>query len=134
MIAYLAIQMHITIAFAVLLNPAFYIAERLVLGMHQQAPEDVENGLQYQEAGTPVARASITSERRSKTSFVPVAAGHQPTNSHEAEVAEYRGANAIKYVVLRVTIVVILVVLSIIFRDHFSDFADFVGASAITAN
>lgn len=35
---------------------------------------------------------------------------------------------------LRVSIVLILVVLSIIFQDHFSDFADFVGVSAITAN
>ncbi|KAG6615524.1 Amino Acid/Auxin Permease (AAAP) Family [Phytophthora cinnamomi] len=144
-IAYLAMQMHITIAFAVLLNPAFYIAERLVLGMHQQTPEDVENGLLYQAAGTPVedlakqsdvARISISSDRRSKTSLVPplVAAERQPIHAHEAEVAEYRGANTIKYIVLRVTIVIVLVVLSIIFQDHFSDFADFVGASAITAN
>lgn len=81
-IAYLAMQMHITIAFAVLLNPAFYIAERLVLGMHQKIPEDIENGLIYQEAGTPVedlakqgdtARTSILSDHRPKTSFVPTA-------------------------------------------------------------
>ncbi|GMF47005.1 unnamed protein product [Phytophthora fragariaefolia] len=143
-IAYLAMQMHITIAFAVLLNPAFYIAERLVLGMHQKPREDIEYGLLYHEAGTPVenpakqddtARSSISSDRRSKASLVPtVAADHQLNHGHEAEVAEYRGANAIKYAVLRITIVIILVVLSVIFQDHFSDFADFVGASAITAN
>ncbi|KAE9011513.1 hypothetical protein PR001_g15891 [Phytophthora rubi] len=142
-IAYLAMQMHITIAFAVLLNPAFYIAERLVLGMHQQTPGNIESSVFYEEAGTPiegltkqsdVVRISITSDRRSKTYFVPAAADHQPNHTHEAEVAEYGGANAIKYIVLRVTIVVVLVVLSIIFQDHFSDFADFVGASAITAN
>jgi vesicular inhibitory amino acid transporter len=139
-IAYLAMQTHITIAFAVLLNPAFYIAERLVLGMHRQTPEDIEDGLLFQEAATPVdelskpsdaARVSISSDRRSKTSLVPTT---QPNNAHEAEVAEYRGANAVKYVVLRVAIVIVLVVVSIIFQDHFSDFVDFVGASAITAN
>ncbi|KAF4324129.1 hypothetical protein JM18_001452 [Phytophthora kernoviae] len=136
-LAYLAMQMHISIVFAVLLNPAFYIAERLVLGMHKENLDDIENGLIYQEAGTPVneiekqseiPHASISSVRRSK---------NQPNDSHEAEVAEateYRGANAIKYIVLRITIVVVLVILSIIFQDHFSDFADFVGASAITAN
>ncbi|KAE9204876.1 hypothetical protein PF002_g20135 [Phytophthora fragariae] len=110
-IAYLAMQMHITIAFAVLLNPAFYIAERLVLGMHQQTSGDIESSVFYEEAGTPVegltkqsdiVRISITSDRRSKTSFVPAAADHQPTgnHTHEAEVAEYRGANVIKYIVL----------------------------------
>ncbi|KAG7390399.1 hypothetical protein PHYPSEUDO_007922 [Phytophthora pseudosyringae] len=143
-LAYLAMQMHITIAFAVMLNPAFFIAERLVLGMHQKTPEDIENGGLYQEAGTPVedlakqsdaARISISPDRRSKTSLVPATpTDGQANHAYEAEAAEYRGANTVKYIVLRVIIVVILVVISIIFQDHFSDFADFVGASAITTN
>ncbi|KAL3659673.1 hypothetical protein V7S43_015348 [Phytophthora oleae] len=143
-LAYIAMQMHITIAFAVMLNPAFFIAERLVLGMHKKAQEDIENGA-YQEAGTPVedvakqndvARISISSDRRSKTSLVPVTpTEHQPNDdAYAAEAAEYHGANRVKYVVLRVIIVVVLVVISIIFQDQFSDFADFVGASAITTN
>ncbi|KAG7400448.1 hypothetical protein PHYBOEH_005823 [Phytophthora boehmeriae] len=144
-LAYLAMQMHITIAFSVLINPAFFIAERLVLGMHAKKSDDIENGTGYQEAGTPaapadndkhdIARLSIMSDRISKASSVPDVLNENHTNhNHEAEVAEYQGANAIKYVVLRMTIIVILVVLSIIFKDHFSDFVDFVGASAITAN
>eukprot|EP00644_Phytophthora_capsici_P017567 jgi/Phyca11/120662/e_gw1.42.137.1 len=84
-LAYLAMQLHITTAFSVLLNPAFYMAEFVVLGMHRQN-----------------------------------------------KATDYRGANAIKYVVLRVCITVILVVLSILFKDHFSDFADFVGSSSLT--
>ncbi|GMF09534.1 unnamed protein product [Phytophthora lilii] len=143
-LAYLFMQMHITIAFSVLLNPAFYIAERLVLGMHKKKPEDLENGLTYREAGTPdeivkhsdAALANTNSVRRSsRMSYVSVAeAENQHKGDAEAEAAEYRGTNGIKYIVLRLVIIVILVILSIIFKDHFSDFADFVGASAITAN
>ncbi|EEY70283.1 Amino Acid/Auxin Permease (AAAP) Family [Phytophthora infestans T30-4] len=84
-LAYMAMQLHITTAFSVLINPAFYMAEFVILGMHRQ--------------------------RKS---------------------TDYRGANAIKYIVLRTCITVILVVLSILFKDHFSDFADFVGSSSLT--
>ncbi|KAE9267675.1 hypothetical protein PR003_g31700, partial [Phytophthora rubi] len=52
----------------------------------------------------------------------------------EAEASEYRGANAIKYVILRVVIIVILVIASVLLKDHFSDLSDFVGASGITVN
>ncbi|GMF09546.1 unnamed protein product [Phytophthora lilii] len=139
-LAYLAMQMHVTIAFSVLINPAFYIAERLVLGMHKKQSEEIENGLGYRESGTPgtdlqkgdVSRASMTSSRRSRTSVFPLTG--EINNNHELEAAEYRGANAIKYIVLRLAIIVVLVILSIVFKDHFSDFVDFVGASAITAN
>ncbi|GMF30165.1 unnamed protein product [Phytophthora fragariaefolia] len=138
-LAYLAMQMHVTIAFSVLINPAFYIAERLVLGMHKKTSEDVENGVAYIESGTPttdakgdISRVSMTSSRRSRTSVFPLTG--ELNNNHELEAAEYRGVNAIKYIVLRLAIIVVLVILSIVFKDHFSDFVDFVGASAITAN
>eukprot|EP00644_Phytophthora_capsici_P017562 jgi/Phyca11/120729/e_gw1.42.132.1 len=110
-LAYLAMQLHVTIAFSVLINPAFYIAERLT---------------------SEVSRVSVTSSRRSRTSIFPLTG--ELNNNHELEAAEYRGANAIKYIVLRLAIIVVLVILSIVFKDHFSDFVDFVGASAITAN
>ncbi|KAF4141747.1 Transmembrane amino acid transporter protein [Phytophthora infestans] len=134
-LAYLAMQMHVTIAFSVLINPAFYIAERLVLGMHKKVAEDIENCAGYQESATPMdllKDVSATSSRRSRTSVFPLTG--EVNNNHELEAAEYRGANAIKYIVLRLCIIVVLVILSIIFKDHFSDFVDFVGASAITAN
>jgi vesicular inhibitory amino acid transporter len=140
-LAYLAMQMHVTIAFSVLINPAFYIAERLVLGMHKKTSEDIENGLAYCESGTPMAdlqkasevsRASMTSSRRSRTSVFPLTG--EINNNHELEAAEYRGANAFKYIALRLAMIVVLVVMSIVFKDHISDLVDFVGASAITAN
>jgi vesicular inhibitory amino acid transporter len=50
----------------------------------------------------------------------------------EAEAAEYRGVNAVKYVILRIAIIVLLVIASVILKDHFADLSDFVGASCIT--
>ncbi|KAG2519495.1 hypothetical protein JM16_007123 [Phytophthora kernoviae] len=134
-LAYLFMQLHITIAFSVIINPAFFIAERLALGMHQKRPVDLENPVSYVEAATPDIIQG-EARRSSKVSYVSVV---ETTTDHkeniEAELAEYHGgANTIKYVVLRIVIIVILVVLSIVFQDHFSDFADFVGASCITMN
>ncbi|KAG7387967.1 hypothetical protein PHYPSEUDO_013365 [Phytophthora pseudosyringae] len=135
-LAYIFMQLHITIAFSVILNPAFYISERLLLGMHKKRPHDLENPASYMEAATPNATQEEP-PRSSKMSYVSVA---DAENEHkgdtiEEEMAEYRGGmNTIKYVALRVVIIVILVVLSIIFKDHFSDFADFIGASCITVN
>ncbi|KAE8877239.1 hypothetical protein PF003_g38646 [Phytophthora fragariae] len=136
--AYFFMQLHITIAFSVILNPAFYLAERLVLKMHQKKEDDVENALtyaaaSYEAANTP-SKDVINDERRSsKVSYISNADAENPYYGDiEAEVAEYRGSNAIKYVILRVVIMVILVVVSVIFRNHFSDFLDFVGASCIT--
>ncbi|KUF93742.1 Sulfate Permease (SulP) Family [Phytophthora nicotianae] len=55
-------------------------------------------------------------------------------DNEEEEAAEYTGANVIKYIILRCIIVVILVAMAIAFKDHFTEFADFVGASCITTN
>jgi vesicular inhibitory amino acid transporter len=134
-LAYLFMQLHITVAFSVLINPAFYIAERLALGMHKKVTPDMEAGLSYAESATP-GIVQTESRRSSKMSYVSAVDNEgEFKDDIEAEAAEYRGGmNTIKYVVLRVVIVVILVVLSIIFQDHFSDFSDFIGASCITTN
>ncbi|KAG7400348.1 hypothetical protein PHYBOEH_006105 [Phytophthora boehmeriae] len=133
-LAYLFMQLHITIAFSVILNPAFFIAERLFLGMHKKQMTDIEASRNYEESATP---SVIQSEpRRSKISYVSVADSERVLKDDpEAEAAEYRGgSNTIKYISLRIVIIVILVVVAVIFQDHFSDFADFVAASCITLN
>ncbi|KAG6608921.1 Amino Acid/Auxin Permease (AAAP) Family [Phytophthora cinnamomi] len=134
-LAYIFMQLHITIAFSVILNPAFYIAERLALGMHKKKPRDLENPVSYVEAATPDVTQGEP-RRSSKMSYVSVAdAENEHKGDVEEEMAEYRGGlNTIKYIVLRVVIIVVLVVLAIVFKDHFSDFADFIGASCITVN
>ncbi|KAE9056822.1 hypothetical protein PF006_g32583, partial [Phytophthora fragariae] len=42
------------------------------------------------------------------------------------------GANVLRYIGLRICMIVVLVVLSILLRDHFLDLVDFTGATAIT--
>ncbi|TDH71038.1 hypothetical protein CCR75_002791 [Bremia lactucae] len=129
-LAYLAMQLHITSAFSVILNPAFYMAEFVFLGMHKQdKSSDVENGLQYVISTNPndeLAKQTNDSTHRKCE-----------CNCHDRideEAAEYRGANAIRYVILRICITGVLIVLSILFKDHFSDFANFVGSSSLTMN
>ncbi|KAE8875964.1 hypothetical protein PF005_g19248 [Phytophthora fragariae] len=129
-LTYLLMQLHITVAFAVILNPAFYVAERLALGMHKTKQLDLENPVSYIEAATP----DVTQGRNSKLTYVSVAGADHKEDVDE-EMAEYRGGvNTIKYIVLRVVMIVILEVLAIVFRDHFSDFVDFIGASCMTLN
>ncbi|KAE9161489.1 hypothetical protein PF004_g30805 [Phytophthora fragariae] len=130
MLTYLLTQLHITAAFAVILNPVFYIAERLALGMHKAKQLDLENPVSYIEAVTP----NVTHGRSSKLSYVSVAEANHKEDVDE-EMAEYRGGvDTTKYIVPRVVMIVILEVLAIVFRDHFSDFVDFIAASCMTLN
>ncbi|CAH0479808.1 unnamed protein product [Peronospora belbahrii] len=137
-LAYLFMQLHITIAFSVILNPAFYIAERIVLGMHKPAVFDIENNLMgYATATTPadVVEHSEKESRVSKRSFLSVA-DHENTYfaDLEVEVAEYRSTNTIKYTILRLVIITGLVIASVLLKDRFHDLVDFTGASCITVN
>ncbi|ETK70789.1 hypothetical protein L915_21885, partial [Phytophthora nicotianae] len=138
-LAYLFMQLHITIAFSVVLNPAFYLAEFVVLGMHKKPTQDTESGFAFEENATPAVDTKSADNagqpnRRSKMSFVSVANSERVHDNEEDEAAEYTGSNVIKYVILRIVIIVVLVILAIVFKDHFTEFADFVGASCITMN
>jgi vesicular inhibitory amino acid transporter len=88
--------------------------------------------LSYAEAATP-NDDHLDKSRVSKRSFISVADNE---NVHlgepEEEAAECRGANPFKYVILRIAIVAILVVASVVLKDHFADLSDFVGASQCT--
>ncbi|KAE9323911.1 hypothetical protein PF008_g17241 [Phytophthora fragariae] len=98
--------------------------------MHKTKQLDLENPVSYIEAATP----DVTQGRNSKLTYVSVAGADHKEDVDE-EMAEYRGGvNTIKYIVLRVVMIVILEVLAIVFRDHFSDFVDFIGASCMTLN
>ncbi|GAB9476175.1 Amino acid/auxin permease [Globisporangium polare] len=135
-IAYLFMQLHITIAFAVLISPAFYIAERLVLGMHQRKPDDIESNLNNASnydmvLDTPAMLKSVAS-KSSVISMADLEREHLDEADNESEAAEYKGANALKYALLRLAIIACLVVLSVVLKDHFLDLSDFIGASCIT--
>nr|CCA21212.1 Amino Acid/Auxin Permease (AAAP) Family putative [Albugo laibachii Nc14] len=140
-VAFLFMQLHITIAFGVLVYPAFYILERLLLGMHKKKKSIAEGGHpDYPEHSTPSA-AIITLEqplerrlsKASVTSFADLEQTCDDEDSYDAELAEYsKPGNAIKYVLLRVSVVAVLVALAIAFKDHFREFTDVIGASSVT--
>ncbi|KAF1318420.1 Amino acid/auxin permease, partial [Globisporangium splendens] len=127
-LSYLGMQLHITIAFAVFMSPAFYLFERMLLGMHQLKPTDLE-AVNYEAAETP----NEIKSRVSKGSVVSMADIEKVSLDEEEESLEYRGANVIKYIMLRLCLIVILVIIAIVLRNDFADLQDFIGASAVTA-
>ncbi|RLN57878.1 hypothetical protein BBP00_00007297 [Phytophthora kernoviae] len=138
--SYLFMQMHLSIAFSTFLHPAFYMFERLVLGMHKVGPistdsvkrvMEIEEKMSYIPAATPSTPGVFDLESNSNTAqdrSSTVAAAKE-----EEDLSEYKGgANVIRYVLLRIALIAFLVVASILLRDHFLELVDFTGASAIT--
>jgi vesicular inhibitory amino acid transporter len=137
--AFLFMQLHITIAFAVIVSPAFYILERLVLGMHKKMDLDVADveALKYESVETPGDAAGAEVEQKipfPRNSVVSVADIEKASLEYDEELKEYKGSNALKYVILRLVVLVLLVLLSIALKNHFGDLTDFTGASCITVN
>jgi solute carrier family 32 (vesicular inhibitory amino acid transporter) len=118
-------QLHITIAFSVILHPAFYISERLILGMHHHKETDLE-AVNYTDVNTP----KETKSHVSKNSVISVADIERESLNGD-EVSDYKG-HALKYIPLRIAIVALLALVSVLLKDHFIDLQDFVGASAIS--
>ncbi|OWZ10325.1 Amino Acid/Auxin Permease [Phytophthora megakarya] len=130
--AYLFMHMHIVIAFSTITMPAFFMAERFLLGMHKDQPViDPEQGIEMHEKMSSIADASPMSQRiECNYTSAPKAA-----LNYEDEMSEYRGKlNMLRYIFLRLCILALLVVMSVFLRDHFLDLVDFTGASAVTAS
>jgi vesicular inhibitory amino acid transporter len=145
--AYLFMQVHITMAFATLLQPPFYMAERMILGMHK-APtetfavddqtEELQEKRSYVLSSTPqrISRGgSVTS-----TSHGALESGFDTTENGDEEeteysLSEYQGSrNVMRYIGLRIVIILILVAIAIAARSKFLDLEDFTGASAHTTS
>ncbi|CEG40056.1 amino acid auxin permease family [Plasmopara halstedii] len=126
--AYMFMHIHIVIAFSTIIMPAFYMAERFILGMHKdQSVLDEEQGIDMREKPSSLANAS-NSDSNFAASISP-----QVAIKYEDESAEYRGKiNTIRYILLRLIILTLLVVASIFLRGKFLDLVDFTGASAVT--
>ncbi|RLN94680.1 hypothetical protein BBJ28_00007693 [Nothophytophthora sp. Chile5] len=143
--AYMFMQLHIAIAFSMLLHPPFYVAERLILGMHKVDSlatdnEDrlLEEKLSYRVSASPIVESeSAATDVKINCNAVEEMDGTRLSQSseaaEEAERAEYRGGrNFIRYALVRIALIVVLVVVSILLRDHFLDLVDFTGATAIS--
>ncbi|RLN26804.1 hypothetical protein BBO99_00009550, partial [Phytophthora kernoviae] len=118
--SYLFMQLHLSIAFSTILHPAFYMAERLVLGMHKVGPistdteervMDIEEKMPYIPAATPSTPGVFDLESNSNTAqdrSSTVAAVKE-----EEDLSEYKGGvNVIRYVLLRIALIAFLVVAS----------------------
>uniref|UniRef100_H3H5S8 Amino acid transporter transmembrane domain-containing protein n=1 Tax=Phytophthora ramorum TaxID=164328 RepID=H3H5S8_PHYRM len=133
--SYLFMQLHLSIAFSTILHPAFYMAERLVLGMHKVDPLptdseereiELEDKLSYLAASSPAVPDLESNDKAAQEQ-------RQSVTKSEGDLSEYKGgANVIRYVLVRIALIAILAVASILLRDHFLDLVDFTGATAIT--
>jgi len=114
-LSFLFMQMHITIAFAIILFPAFFIFERLILGLHKDTVESKP----YDDLQTPENPSGVRKNEESQLD----------ADMHAIE-AEYNDSGYWKVAILRTIIVTLCVVVSIILQDDFIDLQDFVGASS----
>ncbi|KAG7382909.1 hypothetical protein PHYPSEUDO_004254 [Phytophthora pseudosyringae] len=153
--AYLFMHLHVVIVLSTVLQPPFYMAERLILGMHQDPVEAVsaqqdkpEENDGWEELrdklstnGHPVtsvhgrAARDLESNAGSDTETLSNSAKRELEEKEhdETQLSDYSGsANVCRYVTLRLVIMAILVAAAIGFRSHFLDLVDFTGASAIT--
>ncbi|GMF13338.1 unnamed protein product [Phytophthora lilii] len=154
--AYLFMQVHITIAFSTLMMPPFYVAERLILGMHKSpkvvrfngeedranAEQDLELQGSYVRSSTPnemsgrqVSISSMIEKSEGRMSQLRMALEFGEEITEEQLHEPYRGArNAMRYIALRICIIVILVVCAVLARKRFLDLVDFTGATAHTTS
>uniref|UniRef100_H3H5S7 Amino acid transporter transmembrane domain-containing protein n=1 Tax=Phytophthora ramorum TaxID=164328 RepID=H3H5S7_PHYRM len=154
--AYLFMQMHISIAFSTLMMPPFYMAERLVLGMHKgpeivrfngeadQANVDLDLEIQdkrsYIQSSTPVDTAnrqvsasSMVEKSEGRMSHLRVALEFGEEITEQQLHEPYRN-NPLRYIALRICIIAILVVIAVLARKRFIDLQDFTGATAHTTS
>ncbi|KUF93662.1 hypothetical protein AM588_10007296 [Phytophthora nicotianae] len=154
--AYLFMQMHISIAFSTLMMPPFFMAERLVLGMHQspeivrfngehdQANVDLDMEIQekrsYMQSSTPmdpanrqVSASSLVEKAEGRMSHLRVALEFGEEITEEQLNEPYR-KNPLRYMALRICIIAILVVIAVLARKRFLDLQDFTGATAHTTS
>ncbi|OQR98909.1 Amino Acid/Auxin Permease (AAAP) Family [Thraustotheca clavata] len=115
-LAFLFMQLHVTIAFAVVIFPVFQIMERLVLRMHIY--DNIEPSADIE---TPALDHATTSFQEDKDNSI-----HQ---IDPADAYKVPGAYA-KAATLRTVMVIICVVIAVIWKDHLSALMDFVGASS----
>ncbi|KAI9990049.1 hypothetical protein PInf_020355 [Phytophthora infestans] len=122
--AYMFMHLHVVIVLSTVLQPPFYMAERLILGMHKDPVDAVSIHQERKEENDG------WEELREKMSTNgPVLSGEKEHD--EAQLSNY-SVNVFRYVTLRLVIMAILVGAAIGFRSHFLDLVDFTGASAIT--
>jgi vesicular inhibitory amino acid transporter len=120
----LFMQLHVTIAFAVIMMPGFYIFERVLLGLHKHnfdAVIEVESG--FDKVETP---AEIVGEKAAD------ALSKELVESHELDAATYRQPGVYpKVAAMRIIIIAAAVAIACAWEDKLLHLLDFTGASCI---
>ncbi|KAJ8537498.1 hypothetical protein ON010_g13100 [Phytophthora cinnamomi] len=156
--AYLSMQVHVSIAFSTFMMPPFYMAERLILGMHETTPivrfnpdedqEIIEQDLELQEkysyvqsstpvetSGRRVSASSLVEKPEGRMSHLRVSLELDEEITEEQLREPYKGTkNKLRYITLRITIIIIMVIVAVAVQDKFLDLEDFTGATAHTVN
>ncbi|KAF0699252.1 hypothetical protein As57867_009369, partial [Aphanomyces stellatus] len=121
--AFLFMQMHVTIAFSVIIFPAFYTLERLVLGIHKTAPL---------VAGTsvPELEAPVFGDMDTPMMMKDVTKGNG--EHHDMDTQTYKAPGVYpKVAALRIVVIAACVVVATLWEDRLLDLLDFTGASCI---
>ncbi|KAE9133629.1 hypothetical protein PF005_g3362 [Phytophthora fragariae] len=138
--------------------PPFYVAERLILGMHKTQPivrfnpdedqEIIDQDLELQEkysyvqsstpletSGRRVSALSLVEKSEGRMSHLRVALEFGEDITEEQLREPYQGAkNKLRYITLRIAMIIIMVIIAVAAQDKFLDLEDFTGATAHTVN
>ncbi|RHY20797.1 hypothetical protein DYB25_007617 [Aphanomyces astaci] len=122
-LANLFMQLHVTIAFGIIINPAFYILERLLLGLHRHLDtiQEIEGG-DFQANDTPNAE-----DKTIETSL-----NKHDSDEHDLDSKTYRQPGVYpKVAALRTVVISGTVAVACLWKDRLLDLVDFTGASCI---
>ncbi|OQR81851.1 Amino Acid/Auxin Permease (AAAP) Family [Thraustotheca clavata] len=126
-LAFLFMQLHVTIAFAIVAYPALFNGERLFLGLHKDIDAPLSSPAVDEEGkGTSFVAAGTPNLEQSTAVVTKIEVGE------DRVIADYQAPGAyLKASLLRVAVVVIMIVVALVWKDNFNDLVDFVGASAV---
>ncbi|CAK4890158.1 unnamed protein product [Aphanomyces euteiches] len=122
-LACLCTQLHVTVAFAVIMNPAFFILERLTLGLHKHSDTILELEGGFQSSTTPIGDKDADGN----------ALKEETNELHDLDAKTYKQPGVYpKVAALRIIVVAACVAIACSWKDHLSDLLDFAGASCIS--
>ncbi|KAF0701370.1 Aste57867_8151 [Aphanomyces stellatus] len=134
-LAFLAMQLHVTIAFGVLITPGFYILERCLLGVHQQQPhvlESLDENDVGREADAPGYDELDTPRAPTTTKHDPNPVVDRLAEHHNTDTRAYQEPGVYpKVAALRIVILAGCVAIACAWKDRLLDLLDFTGASCI---
>ncbi|CAK4158610.1 unnamed protein product [Aphanomyces euteiches] len=113
--------LHVAVAFAVIMNPAYYTLERLILGLHKHIDTNVEVEGGFQSVTTP-------NNDGTKMSTMTLA-----DEDHDLDSKTYQAPGVYpKVATLRVIVVAACIAIACVWKNHLSDLLDFAGACCVS--